>query len=224
MDCDVAVLGGGPAGYTAAIRAAQLGGKVACIERETALGGTCLRVGCIPTKAWVQTAHAMHDARETFAKLGVHTCPGGDHDSTHSADIDYAALLPTLFTLKVGNFYVQLASEQDRPRVLKMLGELAGPERRVFVGVTDPIDPRVFVIRPASSSVVPRSRLMAPPRSRLRFRIDFASQRRYSPAWFRSPSPVQPTYGSRSSSPSAERQANASCSMALACPSAAAGW
>src|SRR6476659_8053225 len=71
MECDVAVLGGGPAGYTAAIRAAQLGGKVVCIELEPELGGTCLRVGCIPTKAWVQTAHALHDARETFAKLGV---------------------------------------------------------------------------------------------------------------------------------------------------------
>ena len=71
MECDVAVLGGGPAGYTAAIRAAQLGGKVACIEQESELGGTCLRVGCIPTKAWVQTAHALHEARETFAKLGV---------------------------------------------------------------------------------------------------------------------------------------------------------
>ena len=68
---DVAVLGGGPAGYTAAIRAAQLGGKVVCIEQEPELGGTCLRVGCIPTKAWVQSAHACHDARETFAKLGV---------------------------------------------------------------------------------------------------------------------------------------------------------
>jgi dihydrolipoamide dehydrogenase len=73
MDVDVAVLGGGPAGYTAAIRAAQLGGKVVCVEQEPALGGTCLRVGCIPTKAWVQSAHALHDARETFAKLGVHT-------------------------------------------------------------------------------------------------------------------------------------------------------
>jgi dihydrolipoamide dehydrogenase len=71
MECDVAVLGGGPAGYTAAIRAAQLGGKVVCVEREPALGGTCLRVGCIPTKAWVQSAHALHDARETFARLGV---------------------------------------------------------------------------------------------------------------------------------------------------------
>ena len=56
MDVDVAVLGGGPGGYTAAIRAAQLGAKVACIEKEAELGGTCLRVGCIPTKAWVQTA------------------------------------------------------------------------------------------------------------------------------------------------------------------------
>ncbi|MBA2476038.1 MAG: dihydrolipoyl dehydrogenase [Actinobacteria bacterium] len=71
MECDVAVLGGGPAGYTAAIRAAQLGAKVACVEREPELGGTCLRVGCIPTKAWVQTAHALKQAGETFAKLGV---------------------------------------------------------------------------------------------------------------------------------------------------------
>jgi dihydrolipoamide dehydrogenase len=71
MDFDIAVLGGGPGGYTAAIRAAQLGAKVACIEKEPELGGTCLRVGCIPTKAWVQTAHFLHQAEETFGKLGV---------------------------------------------------------------------------------------------------------------------------------------------------------
>jgi dihydrolipoamide dehydrogenase len=71
MDVDVAVLGGGPGGYTAAIRAAQLGAKVACIEKEPELGGTCLRVGCIPTKAWVQTAHELHRSQELFAKLGV---------------------------------------------------------------------------------------------------------------------------------------------------------
>src|SRR5918911_1424660 len=71
MEVDVAVLGGGPGGYTAAIRAAQLGAKVACIEKESELGGTCLRVGCIPTKAWVQTAHFIHQARDSFAKLGV---------------------------------------------------------------------------------------------------------------------------------------------------------
>src|SRR3990172_7627623 len=73
MEFDVAVLGGGPAGYTAAIRAAQLGARVACIEKEPELGGTCLRVGCIPTKAWVTTAHALHAAREVNPKLGVRT-------------------------------------------------------------------------------------------------------------------------------------------------------
>src|SRR3954471_3745129 len=71
MDVDVAVLGAGPGGYTAAIRAAQLGARVACVEKETELGGTCLRVGCIPTKAWVQTAFALKEAHETFGKLGV---------------------------------------------------------------------------------------------------------------------------------------------------------
>src|SRR5438093_3549988 len=73
MDCDVAVLGGGPGGYTAAIRAAQLGARAVCLEQEPELGGTCLRVGCIPTKAWVQTAFALKEAEETFAKLGVRT-------------------------------------------------------------------------------------------------------------------------------------------------------
>ena len=76
-------------------------------------------------------------------RIGVHTCPGGDKDSTHSADVDYAELLPALFRLNVGNFFVQLSSEADRPRVLKILGAHAKEGRRVFVGVTDPIDPRV---------------------------------------------------------------------------------
>jgi dihydrolipoyl dehydrogenase len=71
MECDVAVLGGGPGGYTAAIRAAQLGANTVCIEKEPELGGTCLRVGCIPTKAWVQTAFFLKAAEESFSKLGV---------------------------------------------------------------------------------------------------------------------------------------------------------
>ncbi len=69
MECDVAVLGGGPGGYTAAIRAAQLGAKDVCVEQEPELGGTCLRVGCIPTKAWVQTAHALHQAGEVVRQV-----------------------------------------------------------------------------------------------------------------------------------------------------------
>ena len=77
------------------------------------------------------------------SRLGVHTCPGGDQDSTHSADVDYADLLPDLFRLNVGNVYVQMASEKDRPRVLQIIKDAVRPGQRVFVGVTDPIDPRV---------------------------------------------------------------------------------
>src|SRR5262245_54694576 len=83
MDVDVAVLGGGPGGYTAAIRAAQLGARVACIEKEPELGGTCLRIGCIPTKAWVQTAFELKQAEESFAKIGVQVGePGHDYDAS----------------------------------------------------------------------------------------------------------------------------------------------
>ncbi|MGH7491138.1 MAG: cobalamin-independent methionine synthase II family protein [bacterium] len=80
---------------------------------------------------------------EERKRIGVHTCPGGDQDSTHSADVDYAKLLPSLFELKVGNFYIQLASESDRARVLKIIKEHAKAHHRIFVGVIDPINPRV---------------------------------------------------------------------------------
>ena len=76
-------------------------------------------------------------------KIGVHTCPGGDMDSTHSADVDYAELLPSLFELKAGNFYIQLASEKDRRRVLRIIKQHSKSEQRIFVGVIDPINPRV---------------------------------------------------------------------------------
>ena len=75
--------------------------------------------------------------------IGVHTCPGSDRDSTHSADVDYAELLPSLFELQVGNFYVALAGEQDRARVLKIIRRYLKPGQRIFIGVVSPIDPRV---------------------------------------------------------------------------------
>lgn len=82
-------------------------------------------------------------SEEERRKIGVHTCPGGDHDSTHSADVDYADLLPLLFQMNVGNLYVQLASEADPERVLKILRSNMREHQRVFVGVTDPINSRV---------------------------------------------------------------------------------
>jgi 5-methyltetrahydropteroyltriglutamate--homocysteine methyltransferase len=77
------------------------------------------------------------------SRIGVHTCPGGDYDSTHSLDVDYAGFLPKLFQLQAGNFYVQLASEADPDRVLSIIAEHLPASARIFVGVTDPIDPRV---------------------------------------------------------------------------------
>ncbi|GAA2050166.1 cobalamin-independent methionine synthase II family protein [Catenulispora yoronensis] len=77
------------------------------------------------------------------ARIGVHTCPGGDQDSTHSLDVDYAQLLPQLFRLNAGAFYLQLASESDPDRVLGVAADHLPATARVFVGVTDPIDPAV---------------------------------------------------------------------------------
>jgi 5-methyltetrahydropteroyltriglutamate--homocysteine methyltransferase len=76
-------------------------------------------------------------------RIGVHTCPGGDRDSTHSADIDYAELLPSLFELDVGNLYIALVGETDRPKVLKTIRRYLRPDQRIFVGVVAPIDPRI---------------------------------------------------------------------------------
>ena len=76
-------------------------------------------------------------------RIGVHTCPGGDRDSTHSADVDYAALLPSLFQLNLTQFCVALAGEPDRARILRLIREHLKPQQRVFVGVIAPIDPRI---------------------------------------------------------------------------------
>ncbi len=80
---------------------------------------------------------------EERRRIGIHTCPGGDRDSVHSADVDYAHLLPLLFALNAGNFYIQLASESDRRRVLRLIAEHSRSDQRIFVGVTDPTHPRV---------------------------------------------------------------------------------
>ncbi|MFZ4125095.1 MAG: dihydrolipoyl dehydrogenase, partial [Rickettsiales bacterium] len=70
---DVVIIGGGPGGYVAAIRAAQLGMKVACVEKRGTLGGTCLNVGCIPSKVLLESSEKYHDAQHEFAKHGIDT-------------------------------------------------------------------------------------------------------------------------------------------------------
>jgi 5-methyltetrahydropteroyltriglutamate--homocysteine methyltransferase len=84
-----------------------------------------------------------HFTTEQRQRIGVHTCPGGDHDSTHSADVDYADLLPSLFQLQAGNFYMQMASEKDPEHVLAIIKNNIRPNQRVFVGVIDVLNPDV---------------------------------------------------------------------------------
>ena len=80
--------------------------------------------------------------------IGIHTCPGGDCDSTHSGDVDYAELLPSMFKMNAGYFLIQLASETDKERVYKLIGEHSredanGVKQVAFIGVINPLNPRV---------------------------------------------------------------------------------
>lgn len=93
-------------------------------------------------------------------KVGVHTCPGGDCDSTHSADVDYAVLLPSLFELHASSFFIALAREPDRIRVLKMIAQHLKPDQRAFVGVIDPLNPQVETPQEVCDRVIEAARFI----------------------------------------------------------------
>jgi methionine synthase II (cobalamin-independent) len=85
---------------------------------------------------------------EERSKIGIHTCPGGDRDSVHSADVDYNDLLPSMFMMNAGYFLIQLASERDRDRVYALIGEnlredANGVPQFAYIGVINPLNPRV---------------------------------------------------------------------------------
>ena len=88
-DYDVLVIGAGPGGYVAAIRAAQLGLKTACAESRETLGGTCLNVGCIPSKAMLHASEYFDAAANgAMAKLGIKVTPELDLDTMHGQRLD----------------------------------------------------------------------------------------------------------------------------------------
>ena len=122
-----------------------LDGKAACVQIDFTEGRLSLKLD--PTGGLLDQFIALnnrvldHFSADERRRIGVHTCPGGDRDSTHSADVDYAGLLPALFGLNAGCFYVQLASEQEPERVLQLIRDHRQRDQKVFVGVTDPINP-----------------------------------------------------------------------------------
>jgi 5-methyltetrahydropteroyltriglutamate--homocysteine methyltransferase len=119
----------------------------ACVQIDFTEGRLALKLdpsgGLL--NSFIELNNQMLDAFSAAerVRIGVHTCPGGDHDSTHSADVDYVSLLPHLFRLNAGRFYVQLASEPDRRRVLGAIRSILQPNQMLFVGVVDPIRPSV---------------------------------------------------------------------------------
>lgn len=95
-------------------------------------------------------------------KIGVHTCPGGDHDSTHSADVNYSELLPLFFELHAGNFYLEYAGEKNKKEVLKAIKQSAKPGQRIFLGVTDVLNPRVETPEQVCDMILEASAVIAP--------------------------------------------------------------
>jgi len=109
---------------------------------------------------------------EERKNIGIHTCPGGDCDSTHSADVDYADLLPSMFKMNAGYFLIQLASEKDKERVYKLIGEHSrkdanGVSQVAFIGVINPQNPSVETPQEVcddlmlASKYIPKERLGA---------------------------------------------------------------
>ena len=122
----------------------------ACVQMDFTEGRLSLKLD--PSGALLRSFVALNNevlnrfSAEDHPRLGVHVCPGGDHDSTHSADVDYATFLPDLFKMNVGRFYLQMASEPDRKRVLGIVKDLLRPDHKVFIGVIDPINPVVETV------------------------------------------------------------------------------
>ncbi|MDQ2724529.1 MAG: hypothetical protein M3Y36_03430 [Actinomycetota bacterium] len=96
---------------------------------------------------------------EERAKIGIHTCPGGDCDSVHSAEVDYAELLGDMFKMNAGYFLIQLASEKDKDHVYKLIGQHSrddanGVPQIAYVGVIDPLNPRVETAQEVNDALV----------------------------------------------------------------------
>jgi len=112
---------------------------------------------------------ARFDAEER-KDIGIHTCPGGDCDSVHSAEVDYAELLPSMFKMNAGYFLIQLASEQDKDHVYQLIGEHSrddaeGVPQVAFIGVTNPQNPRVESAEEVRDALVQASKFI--PKERL---------------------------------------------------------
>ena len=140
---DLVVIGGGPGGYVCAIRAAQLGMKVACVEKRGALGGTCLNVGCIPSKVLLQSSHHYHVAKEELAEHGV---------KVSGVELDLATMMGRKDKV-VSDFTkgVEFLFKKNKVTYVKGAAELTGPNSLKVDG-KDEITAKHIVIATGSVS------------------------------------------------------------------------
>lgn len=140
---DVIVIGAGPGGYVCAIRAAQLGLKVACVEKRATLGGTCLNVGCIPSKALLQSSERFHEAGHALAAHGV---------NVGQVTLDLARMQARKGEVVKANVSgVEFLFKKNKVTWLKGSGRIAGPGKVEVEGTT--YDTRHIVIATGSESV-----------------------------------------------------------------------
>jgi dihydrolipoamide dehydrogenase len=122
---DVVIIGGGPGGYNAAIRAGQLGMKVACVEMRGTLGGTCLNVGCIPSKALLHASEMFEQARTEFGKLGIKVDPQLDLPTMHAQKDESVGALTK---------GIQFLFKKNKAEWIQGRGRIAGPGKVVVTG------------------------------------------------------------------------------------------
>jgi dihydrolipoamide dehydrogenase len=150
---DLVVIGSGPGGYVAAIRAAQLGMGVACVESETALGGTCLRIGCIPSKALLESSERYHEAKDT---LGAHGVKVG------SVSIDLPAMLKRKDDIVRGlTGGVDMLFKKNKVARYQGTGRIAGPGRVVVEGGSDGVEvtsKQIVIATGSTSAALPNLR------------------------------------------------------------------
>jgi len=153
---DLVVIGGGPAGYVAAIRAAQLGLDVACVDREKLLGGTCLRQGCIPSKALLESSHLFAEARDGLAGHGI---------QVSDLRLDLAAMMKRKHRI-VRGLAAGVESLLKQNRVTRYLGNarLDGPGRIVVQKEAEEREQGTGNRTPESQLSTPNSQLLHSPR------------------------------------------------------------
>ncbi|MBA3812830.1 MAG: FAD-dependent oxidoreductase, partial [Caulobacteraceae bacterium] len=129
---DVVIIGGGPGGYNGAIRAGQLGLKVACVEKRETLGGTCLNVGCIPSKALLHASALYELAREDFAGFGIEVTPKLNLGAMMKQKAD-----------SVGHLTrgVEFLFKKNKVDWIKGSGRLAGPGQVEVTGADGAVTP-----------------------------------------------------------------------------------